>query len=71
MNNYEEIKSMNIPEMASFLANVIGKEICDFCANNNCIYDSCAEGLIKWLERESETLDEYIERKKKQKAKEK
>lgn len=54
MNNYEDIKSMSIDQLASFLANVSEKELCAYCANKNCMYHNCGEGVIKWLESESE-----------------
>lgn len=54
MNNFESIKSMNIYEMASFIENVSYKKLCDFCANKGCMHNSCADGIIKWLESESE-----------------
>jgi len=40
--------------MASFIENVTYKELCDFCANKGCMYDSCADGIIKWLKSEEE-----------------
>lgn len=54
MKNIDDIKSMDVYEMASFLENVMNKEICNFCSNNNCMYDSCAEGLVKWLLQEND-----------------
>lgn len=56
MNNFEDIKRMTVVEMASFIQNIAEKEICDFCIDNNCNYDNCAEGIIKWLRQDTQEI---------------
>ena len=56
MNNFEQIKSMNVDEMAEFLSNVVYCEMCpisDFC-NGDTIYQECPEKFKQWLLSEVE-----------------
>lgn len=55
MNNYERIKSMSLEEMAEFYENIAP---CDMCTcdmdNNSCMAVGCKEGIMRWLQSESE-----------------
>jgi len=54
MTNYERVISMNIIEMAKFLARV---DLCERCIHKEdeakCFSDNtvCSEGIVKWLEQ--------------------
>ena len=53
MNNFEKIKSMNIDEMASYIANLCihSCETCPCTNNNSCDMD-CVVSIKQWLESE-------------------
>lgn len=50
MNNYEKIKQMSIEELATVFQHI---NICDVCKNEDCS-QSCNDGIVKWLQAESE-----------------
>lgn len=53
MTNFEQIKGMNVEEMAEFLRDY---DYCDVCIYNRtpCRGRSCKDGIKQWLESEVE-----------------
>ena len=61
MKNREKINQMSNEEMAELLSNSNSGEVCQYCSYilyDECDVLSCYEGILNWLNKESEDTDD-------------
>lgn len=59
--NRERINAMSNEELAEFLGDSSLCRICLYSHNENCLHETCKQGILQWLNQESE--ESYVNNK--------